>query len=885
MVGLSTFVPSAEAHPAFAECAEQIEASPSTRPGYRCVTMTVRSEWLPDEGKAMLEEYRAADPLNPWPVLELANVHFLRSEPETWPLFEEAARIAADQQHHAAETYALLGLALVQSDRRHNAQAAGTMAKATLAAARSSDPEPDLWVRSQRARLGWRAGIGLRQVYEDLQALVEDVFPDGPYQVRLVVAHTLAVLCRDTGRHGEAFRYNRLLATTAREHGDAYVAVMAEATSLNDLVYSADIEQQAWLREQDTDMASESRRVAGAARAAGNRYAEAIALIHLARYQPYELAMTTLDEANEAYEAYGQVMGPSTVLIHKALRTAHHDPRRALEFAEQARTNAIEFGEARTAADGALIDALIRWTRDSPPTRDGIDRTMHAIEAVRDLTADEDARAGFMLDWSFAYYTLAERLLDLGKLGDAHYVMERHRARSALETLDATGATASLAARSPAGAEQRRVLEELEELDPSKVSADQRAELGERRAALIERAQRISRDDATLSALHRVGVAGVDEVAAALAPGQAILSYALARPERTAGLDPRSFALLITRDGVEYAWMPTRDEVSDKVQLYLGLVANRDGSEAEAAALLYDLLLRPILADRDIEELILIPDAALHQLPFDALIADGEPLGATVRVWTTPSTTHWIHHRGQPARGSKIVAYADPILDSDLPKLPHGREEARAARRYAGAEVLIGKQATEQRFKAGHPSAGMIHLATHAIVDHMFPESSAIMLGAEGGEDGRMSTAELVHLDLKGVAVVMSSCRSATGRVVGGEGPLSLARGLMHAGSPTVIGALWPLRDDDASALFSDFYREVGRGHSLAEALHRAKATRRQAGAPIAAWAGVVLVGDGSIRPVPPPAPNRWLPLGALGVATGLLWLWLGRRAARRRKG
>jgi hypothetical protein len=100
-----------------------------------------------------------------------------------------------------------------------------------------------------------------------------------------------------------------------------------------------------------------------------------------------------------------------------------------------------------------------------------------------------------------------------------------------------------------------------------------------------------------------------------------------------------------------------------------------------------------------------------------------------------------------------------------------------------------------------------------------------------------------------------------------------------------VVGNLWPLRDDEAAALASSFYRHLARGASVAEALARARRDLMADGRPTASWAGWVVMGDGSTVPFPGGRraawPSTWLlaavvlPLLALGV---LVW----RRARRR---
>jgi len=73
---------------------------------------------------------------------------------------------------------------------------------------------------------------------------------------------------------------------------------------------------------------------------------------------------------------------------------------------------------------------------------------------------------------------------------------------------------------------------------------------------------------------------------------------------------------------------------------------------------------------------------------------------------------------------------------------------------------------------------------------------------------------------------------------------MSLGRAFLQAGAPGVVGSLWPLRDDDAAALFDGFYQRLAAGVPVGEALSGAGRALVSQGAPAAAWAGLVVLGD-----------------------------------------
>ena len=179
-------------------------------------------------------------------------------------------------------------------------------------------------------------------------------------------------------------------------------------------------------------------------------------------------------------------------------------------------------------------------------------------------------------------------------------------------------------------------------------------------------------------------------------------------------------------------------------------------------------------------------------------------------------------------------------------------------------EVLIGARASEKALKERDlRSYAILHFAVHAIADEAHPERSAVLLSpGAASEDGLLQSREIEGLDLDGRIVVLSACQTASGAILSGEGVLSLARSFFEAGANAVIGSRWPIRDEDAASLFEAFYQRLGAGASLSEALKQAKAQAIAANRPAAAWASLVLLGDGDFRPFPggrpdPPA-KRW---------------------------
>ena len=95
--------------------------------------------------------------------------------------------------------------------------------------------------------------------------------------------------------------------------------------------------------------------------------------------------------------------------------------------------------------------------------------------------------------------------------------------------------------------------------------------------------------------------------------------------------------------------------------------------------------------------------------------------------------------------------------------------------------------------------------------------------------------------------VVLSSCQTALGKEIKGEGLVSLTRAFMYAGAPRVVASLWQVNDHATAELMSQFYRGILQQKlPPAAALRAAQRTLSRDprwSAPYY-WAGFVLQGD-----------------------------------------
>ncbi|MFO0636857.1 MAG: CHAT domain-containing protein [Nannocystaceae bacterium] len=284
-------------------------------------------------------------------------------------------------------------------------------------------------------------------------------------------------------------------------------------------------------------------------------------------------------------------------------------------------------------------------------------------------------------------------------------------------------------------------------------------------------------------------------IQAALGDDELLLVYSVPRTLGVEGPQPLAspgWVLRIGRDHARAVPLPELDGLPDLAALWQGAIEARDGSDTRPAAGLYQRVLAPALAPgRDgIARLSIVPDGALHTLPWAALrtAPQGPVLGEQLAVSVVPSLTTWLHLRQQaPSAGDQTVLIAAPNTAASLglPPLPHAAREAEAIADALAPATIVRDDAASRAWVLGGglAHARVVHVAAHALVDDVHPERAAIVLAPGDGDDGLVHVRELAQLDLRGAIVTLASCRSAEGAALAREEPLGLARGLLLAGA------------------------------------------------------------------------------------------------------
>ena len=288
-------------------------------------------------------------------------------------------------------------------------------------------------------------------------------------------------------------------------------------------------------------------------------------------------------------------------------------------------------------------------------------------------------------------------------------------------------------------------------------------------------------------------------------------------------------------------------------------------------------LLGPMQAELAGRRLLIVPDGALHYVPFEALPipetnASSEsviPIIARHEVIKLASAGVLAAVQRESTRASKtIIVLADPVFSTADERLPRHLQSI-ASNGTSGASTSIQPPSDNSRgdnvfisrlpstrregeeimkllptaegklvsgFDANLPFAlsaelsqyRVIHLATHGTINVEHPELSGVILSlidSEGKQQaGFLRLHEIYNLNLNADLVVLSACQTGLGKDYKGEGLIGLTRGFMYAGSKGVIATLWKVDEEATTELMKHFYDGLFRqGLTPAAALREAK--------------------------------------------------------------
>ena len=294
----------------------------------------------------------------------------------------------------------------------------------------------------------------------------------------------------------------------------------------------------------------------------------------------------------------------------------------------------------------------------------------------------------------------------------------------------------------------------------------------------------------------------------------------------------------------------------------------------------YQTIFEPIMKQlsNKIESFIIVPDGAMSHFPFEVL-TNKTVASASINYIQLPylirdyqfhygySGTLLIENKNNynvAPSNNQLLAYAPTyqgninsenrnLADRDgISPLEGTTNEIKAISEYFKGTFNSSEKATESNFKNQATDFGLLHLAMHGKADLNYPDFAHLIFSnveKDTINDGFLYHYEVAQMDMKAQLAVLSACETGIGKNVEGEGIMSLGRGFMYAGVPSVIMSLWKMNDYTSSQLMPMFYKNLSDGFRKDKALRKAKLDYLDNAAMEEAhpfyWAGFVGFGDG----------------------------------------
>jgi CHAT domain-containing protein/exonuclease VII small subunit len=275
------------------------------------------------------------------------------------------------------------------------------------------------------------------------------------------------------------------------------------------------------------------------------------------------------------------------------------------------------------------------------------------------------------------------------------------------------------------------------------------------------------------------------------------------------------------------------------------------------------------------KRLIISPDGALAQIPFETLIVDDKPVIATHSVSYVQSLSvlkllkerenayqsitnrgtllamgaapYQVNNRSNETRESSnldieklLTRSSDPqryqeafrARGSTWDNLPNSKIELEALKNiFSEARIYQGINASEaqlQKLNENKTLANYHYLvfSAHGHLDMEIPALSAIVLDQVNkteGTDGYVTASEWPSYDLRSDLMVLSACQTGVGKVMQGEGVMGLPYAFYVAGNKNTLMTLWSVVDKSTAEFVKRFFRKLKNGQSQIDALTETK--------------------------------------------------------------
>ena len=371
---------------------------------------------------------------------------------------------------------------------------------------------------------------------------------------------------------------------------------------------------------------------------------------------------------------------------------------------------------------------------------------------------------------------------------------------------------------------------------------------------------------------YKTGQASVKDIQSLLDKNSTLLEY-------FAG-DSTIYTFTLTKDSLFVHQQPKPNEFDSLALSFQKTITEKDfNTYSKSATALYKILIDPVKDNIEGNRLIIVPDGALWHINFDLLLTSNQSaedykeldyllkdyaisyaysanllfqeLSKPKERITKQPLLAFSFSNSDNEEGAKIALRT--LRNNTAKDLPGSREEVRVIADIFDGKYYYGKLANEANFKTNAQDYSILHLALHGEIDNTYPNNSKLYFtqNSDTIEDGYLYAYELYNMTLNADLAVLSACNTGAGKLVKGEGIMSLGRAFTYAGCKSLVLAQWEVSDATTPQIMKYFYQGLKDGLHKDEALRQGKLKYLAAADKLSAspfyWGAFVLLGDNSV--------------------------------------
>ena len=328
----------------------------------------------------------------------------------------------------------------------------------------------------------------------------------------------------------------------------------------------------------------------------------------------------------------------------------------------------------------------------------------------------------------------------------------------------------------------------------------------------------------------------------------------------------------VSANGFDYVKQKIDSSFFKDVQFFISSLHSLDESQRYngevTGSKLFQVLIKPLLSKiGNCTRLIIIPDDELNYVAFEALQDEQnkyllQSFSVQYQYTTALLQLSETNNRTQ----HKVLAFAPFTGNSTngfMQSLPYSKNEVAGL----DGKIFIDSEATKQHFIEYANKYSVVQLATHAAANDSLPQRSYIAFypaKKDNVDENILYAQEIYDLRLDSInLVILSACETGTGKLVRGEGLMSMSRAFAYAGCPNIITSLWKASDKTTAFITQRLHIYLDKGYNKDRSLQLAK---------------LDLLNSNEI----PPAlktPNYWAHLILIGnyepVVNKIKWYWI----------